>query len=145
VKVKLRGALFHCGTCRKDYSNPFGHVCVSRMGRAAGRTKLKPSLSARCPKCRKPLGNPLTHTCTTRTDFKRRAAKAKKDAAAAKRKARPAHRYEACRDEDCKRVPCAAWRDGRREGYRDGFEDGYDGGYSEGYIAGVQGCPRGHI
>ena len=93
MKVKIRGALFRCGTCRKSYSNPLGHVCVSRMGRAAGRTKLKPSLSAKCQQCRKPLGNPLTHTCTTRTDFKRRTAKAKKEAAAAKRaaarKARP--------------------------------------------------------
>lgn len=146
MKVKLRGALFHCGTCRKDFSNPFGHRCVSPMGRAAGRTKLKPSLSASCPKCRKPLGNPLTHTCTTRTDFRRRTAKAKKDTAAAKRKTRPEHpRPAACRDGDCKRTGCVAYREGREDGYRDGFEDGYDGGYSEGYIAGVQGCPRGHI
>jgi hypothetical protein len=125
VKVKMRGALFHCGTCRKDYSNPFGHICVSRMGRAAGRTKLKPSLSAKCQKCRKPLGNPLTHTCTTRTDFRRRTAKAKKDAAAAKRKARPEHpRPSACKDGDCKRTGCVAYREGHEIGYERGFDDG---------------------
>jgi hypothetical protein len=138
VKVKIRGALFHCGTCRKDYSNPFGHICVSRMGRAAGRTKLKPSLSAKCQKCHKPLGNPLTHTCTTRTDFKRRTAKARKDAAAAKKKARPEHpRPSACRDEDCKRTGCVAYRDGREDGYH----DGYDVGFPDGVMA----CPLGHI
>ena len=134
MRVKIRGALFHCGTCRKDYSNPFGHMCVSRMGRAAGRTKLKPSLSAKCQKCRKNMGNPLTHTCTTRTDFKRRTAKARKDAAAAKKKARPEHpRPSACQDGDCKRAGCVAYREGREDGYERGFPDG------------VAACPLGHI
>ena len=134
MKVKIRGALFHCGTCRKDYSNPFGHICVSRMGRAAGRTKLKPSLSARCPKCRRDLGNPLTHVCTVKTDFKRRTAKARKDEAAAKRKARPEHpRPAACKDGDCKRIGCVAYREGDENGYERGFPDG------------VMACPLAHI
>jgi hypothetical protein len=138
VKVKIRGALFHCGTCRKDYSNPFGHICVSRMGRTAGRTTLKPSLSAKCQKCRKDLGNPLTHTCTVKTDFKRRTAKAKKEAAAAKRKARPEHpRPSACRDAACKRAGCVA--------YREGYGNGRYDGYAEGFPDGVAACPLGHI
>jgi hypothetical protein len=138
VKVKIRGALFHCGRCRKSYSNPFGHRCVSRMGARVGKTKLKPSLSAKCPKCRKDMGNPLIHTCTTRTDFKRRTAKAKKDAAAAKRKGRPEHpRPSACRDSDCKRAGCVAYRDGHDDGWRDGYDDGFPDG--------VMACPLGHI
>ena len=108
------------------------------MGRTAGRTKLKPSLSAKCQKCRKDMGNPLTHTCTTRTDFKRRTAKAKKDAAAAKRKARPDHpRPSACQDGSCKRSGCVAWREGRADGYRDGYDDGFPDG--------VTACPLAHI
>jgi hypothetical protein len=135
VKLKLRGALFRCGRCRKSYSNPFGHTCVAPVGRRPGKTKLMPSASATCPKCRKPYGNPFTHTCTVRTDFKRRTTKAKKDAAAAKRKARPQHpRPSACRDGDCKRAACQAYREGRE----DGFAEGYDEGFAEGIAA----CPR---
>lgn len=136
MKLKLQGALFHCGRCRKRYSNPFGHTCVAPVGRQ-GKTRFMPSASATCPRCHKPYGNPLTHTCTVRTDFKRRTAKAKKDAAAAKRKARPEHpRPSACRDPDCKRTGCAAWR----EGHEDGFAEGYDEGFAEGVAA----CPREH-
>jgi hypothetical protein len=148
VKVKIRGALFHCGRCRKDYSNPFGHICVSRMGRAAGRTTLKPSLSAKCPKCHKDMGNPLTHTCTTRTDFKRRTAAAKKDAAAAKRRANQ-HSYSGCRDKECRRLPCVAYKEATEEayaeGYSNGHEDGHVVGYDAGYPDGVAACPLGHI
>jgi len=138
--MKLRGALFRCGRCRKSYSNPFGHTCVAPMGRQ-GKTRFRPSASATCPKCHKPYGNPLTHTCTVGTDFRRRTAKAKKDAAAAKRaaarKARPEHpRFSACRDADCKRAACVAYREGRE----DGFQDGYDEGFPDGIAA----CPREH-
>ena len=31
--MKIKGALFRCGRCRKTYSNPFGHVCVTRLDR----------------------------------------------------------------------------------------------------------------
>jgi hypothetical protein len=140
--LKLRGALFQCGRCRRRYSNPFGHTCVTRLDRKTptGRTKVavKLGLSAgTCGKCHRPVGNPITHTCTTRTDFKRRTAQAKKDAAAAKRKARPQHpKPSVCRDGDCKRTGCVAYREGRE----DGFQDGYDEGFAEGIAA----CPREH-
>ena len=39
------------------------------------------------------------------------------------------HRYTACRDEDCDRPLCVA--------YREGFADGY--------IVGVQSCPGTHV
>jgi hypothetical protein len=144
--VKLRGALFQCGRCRKRYSNPFGHRCVTRLDRKtpAGKTKLavKLGLSAgTCGKCHRPVGNPITHKCTVRTDFRKRAAKAKKDAAAAKRKARPQHpRAAQCPDGDCQRAACAAYREGRERGFEDGFEDGFD----KGFIAGMAACPKKH-
>jgi hypothetical protein len=141
VKLKLRGALFHCGRCRKRHSNPFGHECIAPLGRRPGKTTFRPSASATCPACHKPYGNPLTHTCTTRTDFKRRTARARKDAAAARRKARPEHPPpSACRDGDCKRTACAAYRQGRE----DGFQDGYETGYDEGFPDGIAACPREH-
>jgi hypothetical protein len=144
VKVKIRGALFHCGRCRTDYSNPFGHICVSRMGRAAGRTTLKPSLSAKCQRCRKDMGNPLTHVCTVKTDFRRRTAAAKKDAAAAKRRAGQ-HSYSACPDEECRRLPCVAYKEAAEEAYAEGYRNGADDGYAEGYPNGMADCPLGHI
>jgi hypothetical protein len=142
VKLKFKGALFHCGRCRKRYSNPFGHVCIAPIGRRAGKTRFRPSASATCPNCRKPYGNPLTHTCTTRTDFKRRAAKAK-------RKDRPEHPPpSACREQDCKRAACAAYRQGREDGDRDGYERGYEDGerigYDRGFESGKAACPREH-
>jgi hypothetical protein len=74
----------------------------------------------------------------------------------AKKAARPVHLYEACRDTDCQRLACRAFKEGReeghREGYRDGHQDGYtDGhldGYTEGYDRGfpdgIAACPRNH-
>ena len=136
MKLRFRGALFHCGRCRKRYSNPFGHECVAPMGRQ-GKTTFRPTASATCPKCHKPYGNPLTHTCTARSDFKGRTAKARKDATAARRKARPEHpRPSACRERYCKRAACAAYREGR--------EDGFTEGYDEGFPDGIAACPREH-
>lgn len=166
MKLKVRAALFQCGRCRKRYANPFGHVCVTRLDRRApaGRTTAAPKLglsTGTCTTCKKPLGNPLTHTCTTRTDYKKRTAKAKKDAAAASRKSRPQHPpWAACKDTDCQRTGCRAYRDGHEDGYRDGYRDGHEEGYRaghhDGYRAGRQdgyrdgfqdgraSCPRKH-
>lgn len=43
------------------------------------------------------------------------------------------HRPSRCRDRDCLRPLCVAYR----EGYEDGFGAGYGAGYSEGYAAGA--------
>lgn len=132
MKLKLHGALFHCGRCRKRYSNPFGHVCVAPIGRE-GKTRFRPSASAVCPACHQPYGNPFTHTCTVRTGYRGRARRPKQAA----RKARPEHpRPSACRDGDCKRAACVAYREALEAGY----EDGYDIGFAEGTAA----CPREH-
>lgn len=154
MKLRIKGALFHCGRCRKSYSSPFGHVCVSRLDRQPrrGRVKFAPKVTAsagNCPKCHKTMGNPLTHTCTVKTDFKKRQAIAKKAA-------RPVHLYETCRDADCKRTACLAYKEGREEGYTEGYqhgdEDGYvrgydkgrTDGYAQGYADGMAACPRKH-
>ena len=49
-------------------------------------------------------------------------------------KERP-HLYQTCRDEDCPRQYCRAYKDG----YEAGFEEGYAVGFGAGYAAG---CPE---
>lgn len=114
------------------------------------------------------MGSPLRHICVTRTDFAKRKAKAKRDAATAARRqkrkaaaarkraraaerrrqaterrrakkraaaaqpARPRHDYHTCREPDCQRLTCQAWREGHKEGYEQGFPDG------------MAACPRVH-
>ena len=134
LKFKIKGALFHCGRCRKRYSNPLGHVCVVRNPR--GRVRVKPRASASlatCGKCGKSYSNPLGHVCANAGDFKKRAAAGKRrEAAEAKRpkkpvkvwrltkpasgKPRQVHDYRKCRDEGCTRVACEAYREGIERG-----------------------------
>jgi hypothetical protein len=142
LKLKFSGALFHCGRCRKSYSNPFGHVCVVRNPR--GRVRVKPRASASlavCGKCGKPYSNPLGHVCIVKTDFRKRAARAgRRTAAEAKRKKKPVvvrvkkkraasgkprqvHDYRKCRDADCTRVACIAYREGIERGAEMAGED----------------------
>ena len=81
-----------------------------------------------CPRCKKPIANPVTHICKTRTSFKRKAAAAKKSRAQDRRRqaasiakvkraratgpAKAKHDYRTCKDADCARVACVAYRDG---------------------------------
>lgn len=144
MKLKVNFGLFRCGRCRKSYANPLGHSCVIRMDRKApiGTTKVRPKLSGSvtCDRCGKPFGNPLTHVCTVKSDFKRRKAAHAKAQAAARRKAaaaaRPKHLYRQCRDGDCKRLPCVAWK----EALEIGLAEGEEAGYAKGYSAGVASC-----
>ena len=49
---------------------------------------------------------------------------------------RPEHpRYDRCRDPECPRLACAAYREGRESGYADGYGDGYASGFSAGLAA----------
>lgn len=139
MKLKLQGALFHCGRCRKSYSNPFGHVCITRLDRKArdGRTTLAPKVTASlgtCGGCGRPLGNPLTHSCTVKTDYRKR----RRAAAKAGKVGKPQHPEPgACRDGDCQRTGCRAYREGREYGYQEGYDLGRMDGYAEGFAAGV--------
>ena len=73
----------------------------------------KPSPGLTCGRCGKRYANPLTHVCAQRSDFRKRqraAAAAKRKAARKRRAAR--HDYHRCRDLDCQRVACEAYREG---------------------------------
>jgi hypothetical protein len=119
LKLGFAGGTFRCGRCRRRYSNPFSHVCA---GRGKGPSKLAPklSVSTKCPSCGKSYANALTHVCGIKSDFKKRSAADTKAKKAALVKAKPQHRYSACRDGDCRRIGCEAFR----VGYDDGFADG---------------------
>jgi hypothetical protein len=152
MKLKARGALFHCGRCGKSYSNPFGHVCTSSgdfKRRGAAHKKSTAAAAVREKKsAARAKETAARQARRQREDEGRRArrakelaaARARKEKTAASRPARPEHRYEACREEDCERIPCAAYREGREDGYRDGHYDGYARGFPDGVAA----CPRTH-
>lgn len=126
--ARMKAALFRCGRCGKPYSNPLAHVCVTRIGRRQRRTTFRPRVTRDCPKCKRPAPNPVTHVCKVRTDFRRKAAAAKKSRAADRRRqaasvakvgrarvggpGKPKHDYRSCKDQDCPRVACVAYRDG---------------------------------
>jgi hypothetical protein len=126
--MKLRLSMGTCGRCGKEIGNPLRHVCVTRAHRPKrrGRTRIRPkaSASAKCGTCGKPYANPLTHVCTVKTDFRRRAAAGKRTAKPGRRRkpprvavVRPDGSQEhlvpaACRDEDCTRKTCQAYKDG---------------------------------
>ena len=120
---------------------------VKTPAKRAARKQLRKA-SVKCKACGKRYVNPLTHACAPKSDFKQRkaaaerqrkreaararrkaAAERRKAAAAARRKkarARPSapssraqHDYRTCRDGECARHACAAYRDG----YADGLQD----------------------
>jgi hypothetical protein len=113
--VPLRLAI-RCGRCGGRYRNPLTHVCATRLDkpRRARKSTAEVSASLTCSRCGKSYANPLTHVCTVKTDFRRRSAAAGKAKARAAKRTHP--RPSACRDRDCERAACAA--------YRDGFADG---------------------
>jgi hypothetical protein len=115
LRIRVASPVY-CGKCGKRRG--LAHVCMVR--RASGRTRVKaPSVSlATCPRCGKPYANPFTHACTVKTDFKRRsAAAAKRAKAAAPKHQAPKHDYRTCRDTDCQRYACVAYRDGYDNGF----------------------------
>jgi hypothetical protein len=50
------------------------------------------------------------------------------------------HHYRTCRDQDCPRLACQAWK----EAYAEGYADGRQSGYEDGFIDGQASCPREH-
>lgn len=118
MSLRISVSMARCGQCGKRYSNPLTHVCVNPRGRGP-RLQVRPRVSYDCPVCERPVTNPLTHVCKVRTDFRRRLADRKRQ----EKKPRPQpqqqqHDYRSCRDPDCQRRMCAA--------YREGFADGID-------------------
>jgi hypothetical protein len=128
-----------CGRCGKPREG-LRHVCVSNSRR---RATVKPSITfGKCPACKKAIGNPLTHVCAPRSDFKaRKSNAAKREKAREREKARKKrkagqHPFESCRDGQCKRPQCVA--------YRSGFHEGEAAGFGAGFNAGLAACPGPH-
>jgi hypothetical protein len=120
VALRIRATSpVYCGKCGKRRG--LIHTCIVR--RESGRTRLKAPgvMLASCPNCGRPYANPFTHVCASkRGDFGRRKAAAAKRGKAAKPKLqRPAHDYQTCRDPDCRRYGCQAFRDGYDRGSAD--------------------------
>ena len=63
--------------------------------------------------------------------------------ASAARTPRAAHDYQACRDDDCPRPACLAYREGHDEGYPEGFADGNASGFAAGQAAAAASCSCG--
>src|SRR5208282_3040331 len=128
-----------CGRCGKPREG-LRHVCVSNSRRKA---TLKPSITfGKCPTCKKTITNPLTHVCVVKGGFKLAKSKAaKREKAREREKARKKrqaeqHPFESCRDDQCTRPQCVA--------YRTGWHEGEAVGYGAGFNAGVAACPGPH-
>ena len=136
-----------CGRCGKRREG-LRHVCVSNSKRKA---TLKPAITfGKCPTCKRTITNPLTNVCVVKGGFKRAKSKAAKrekararEKATSKRKAEQ-HPFESCRDDQCKRPTCLAYRTGFHEGEAVGFGAGYSSGHSEGFAEGLASCPGPH-
>jgi hypothetical protein len=118
LRIRVTSPVY-CGKCGRR-RGPL-HTCIVRG--ANGRTTLKAPkvMLASCPRCGKPYANPFTHVCISkRGDYKRRKAAAARRAKAARPKLqRPQHDYATCRDPDCHRYGCVAFRDGYDRGAAD--------------------------
>lgn len=133
----------YCGKCGKRRG--LLHTCVVRRPNGRTRVKAPRVMLVSCPDCGKPYANPLTHTCASRPgDFKRRKAaaerrerKRKADQLRERRREEQArrraqggpvpsqrHMPQTCRDQDCRRTACVAYR----QGYEDGREVARAGG-----------------
>lgn len=124
-KRKAR-ALFRCGSCGKDYSNPLGHACsgggdfAKRRRRQKGSERRAAETSSR--KARRQKEIDARKARREREDDARRDRRSKENAAATARKKKAAssrgaprsqaHDWARCRDADCERAVCEAYREG---------------------------------
>ena len=118
LRVRVTSPVY-CGKCGKRRG--LVHTCIVRRPNARTRDKAPKVMLASCSNCGKPYTSPFNHVCVSeRGDFKRRKAQAEKRAKAARPKVqRPAHDYATCRDPDCRRYGCLAFRDGYERGSAD--------------------------
>lgn len=127
--------LFTCGSCGKKYNNVFGHRCSNggdfgKRKRAARRAAEAEAAKAKRAGQRKRVNERVENArraerrrANQRVRAERERARQRVKAARAsrpkpRRPGRPAHDYRNCRDADCERVAC--------EAYREGVEDGMD-------------------
>ncbi len=137
LKPKASASLATCKTCGKSYSNPLGHVCTVKTDfrkrkaagtrRAAAEEKRKKAAAERARevtarRARREKETAARRARRTREDEGRRKRRAKEKAPAG-RAPRQAHDYRKCRDEDCARPVCEAYREGVDRGAEMAGED----------------------
>jgi hypothetical protein len=134
ARKKVRGhPLFRCGACGKSYNSPLGHVCGNkgdfgkrrrakqRADRAAAakqkRAAVRKRTAERVAAARKAeQGRAAARVSATRKRERARAearvARARASGARAARRPASKHDYRNCRDHDCERAICEAYREG---------------------------------
>ena len=142
---RKRRPLFTCGTCGKGYSSPLGHACAGggdfatkarakkrADAAAAAREKRKTDRAAARKKEQERVAEVRRHE---RARARERVAAARRAERARAPRGRPGqarprpqrHDYQNCRDADCQRTAC--------EAYREGFADGTSAGFAAGQAA----------
>lgn len=128
-----RRPLFTCGSCGKPYNSPLGHVCgnagdFGRRKRAAQRASAAAARRAKRAAERQRVSERIAAArkrerdrAAARLSATRRRERARADARVAKARAarkpprrpgRPSHDWRNCRDHDCQRQACEAYREG---------------------------------
>jgi histone H1/5 len=147
IKRAARHATSHeCPACHKRYTNPLTHVCTvktdykKRVAAEKRRQATEARRKAAAEKRRRARERKAATRARQREAARVRrkaAADRRKAAAAARRKgpartrsrpAQPKHDFRTCRDGECERYACVAYK----EGYEDGYPDG------------MLACPREH-
>lgn len=124
VRQRARQVSVKCGTCGKRYTNPLAHACAvstdfKRRKAAAERAEKRERQAQR----RRDAAARRRETARARRKAaadrrkaaaaeRRRKAREKRPAAARRPAARQAHDYRLCRDDECARHACRAYRDG---------------------------------
>lgn len=134
ARPKLTLSAGDCTGCGKPLGNPFTHVCSN-----AGDFRKRRNKAAAAAKRAKVNARVAGVRATERRRANERVAKARAKAKGKSPARKPAerHDYHACRDKDCQRVACQAWKEGLAEGYEEGAEAGYERGYAAGMRAGA--------
>ena len=125
-----------CSSCGKPYANPLTHVCSNRgdfakrkraAKRKAAADKRKAETAVRQAKVRARVAD-VRKKEKAKADSRVKAARTRRKAPAKPRAPRDRHEYQACRDEDCTRLACGAFREGHAQGFADGMQAAEAGG-----------------
>lgn len=115
ARRQLRRVSAECQVCHKRYTNPLTHTCVVKTDfgkrKRAGERRAK----AEARRARRKAAADRRKAAAAE---RRKAARAKRSAPA-RRPSRPQHDYRLCRDQDCERYACVAYRDGIADCPRD--------------------------
>lgn len=137
AKPRLTVAEHACTACGRPMKNTFTHLC-SNAGDFQKRKRKAASAAKRAKVNARVAG--VRATERRRANERVAAVRAKhkaKGKSSSPRKAAERHDYRACRDRDCRRVACEAWKEALEEGFEDGLEQGYAQGYAAGVSAGA--------